>query len=81
MLLKIKWNDDRVRGATTAILLIGRARLARGQTENLIADALAEVKALKISRQHPGALVLGADSVVVTADGAMIAKPEIAAMI
>ena len=24
----------------------------------------------------PGALVLGADSVVVTADGAMIAKPE-----
>ena len=41
-----------------------------------IADALAEVKALKISRQHPGALVLGADSVVVTADGAMIAKPE-----
>ena len=34
------------------------------------------MKALKISRQHPGALVLGADSVVVTADGAMIAKPE-----
>jgi septum formation protein len=41
-----------------------------------IADALAEVKALKISRQIPGALVLGADSVVVTADGALIAKPE-----
>lgn len=41
-----------------------------------IADALAEVKALKISRQYPGALVLGADSVVVTADGTLIAKPE-----
>lgn len=41
-----------------------------------IADTLAEVKALKISRQHPGALVLGADSVVVTAAGEMIAKPE-----
>ena len=41
-----------------------------------IADVLAEVKALKISRQHPGALVLGADLVVVTADGTMIAKPE-----
>ena len=44
MQLKIKWNDDRVRGATTAILLIGRARIARGQTENLIADALAEYR-------------------------------------
>ena len=41
-----------------------------------IADALAELKALKISRQHPGALVLGADSVVVTSDGTLIAKPE-----
>ncbi|WP_017668678.1 nucleoside triphosphate pyrophosphatase [Sandarakinorhabdus sp. AAP62] len=41
-----------------------------------IADALAEVKALKISRQHPGALVLGGDSVVVTADGSMVVKPE-----
>ncbi|MEI6484698.1 MAG: nucleoside triphosphate pyrophosphatase [Sphingomonadales bacterium] len=41
-----------------------------------IADALAEVKALKISRQHPGALVLGADSVVAAADGALLNKPE-----
>lgn len=41
-----------------------------------IADALAEVKALKISRQHPGALVLGADSVAVAADGALLNKPE-----
>ncbi len=40
-----------------------------------IADALAEVKALKISRQRAG-LVLGADSVVVTADGQLINKPE-----
>jgi septum formation protein len=40
-----------------------------------IADALAEVKALKISRQR-GGLVLGADSVVVTADGQLINKPE-----
>lgn len=42
--LKIKWNDDRVRGATTAILLIGRDRLARGATDNLIATALAEYR-------------------------------------
>jgi septum formation protein len=41
-----------------------------------IADALAELKAVKISRKLPGVLVLGADSVVVTADGTLIAKPE-----
>jgi len=45
MPLKIKWNDDRVRGATTAILLIGRARLARGETADLIAASLAEYRA------------------------------------
>jgi septum formation protein len=56
--------------AITAGLIAEQAGPAR------IADALAEVKALKISRQHPGALVLGADSLVVTADGALLAKPE-----
>lgn len=56
--------------AITAGLVVEHASPER------IADALAEVKALKISRQHPGALVLGADSVVVTADGSMITKPE-----
>jgi septum formation protein len=49
---------------------------AESASPERIADALAEVKALKISRQHPGALVLGADSVVVTADGALVNKPE-----
>jgi hypothetical protein len=39
--LKIKWNDDRVRGAMTAILLIGRDRLHRGETENLVEESLA----------------------------------------
>ena len=45
MRLKIKWNDDRVRRAATAILLIGRDRLARGLTENLIQASLAEYRA------------------------------------
>jgi hypothetical protein len=43
--LKIKWNDDRVRGAITACLLIGRARLARGEREDLVKEALAEYRA------------------------------------
>jgi hypothetical protein len=42
--LKIKWNDDRVRGAITAILLLGRARLARGETAAGVADSLAEYR-------------------------------------
>ena len=50
--------------------------LAEGSSPERIADALAELKAVKISRKLPGVLVLGADSVVVTADGILIAKPE-----
>ena len=45
MALKIKWNDDRVRGTTTAILLIGRDRLQRGETEDLIEASLTEYRA------------------------------------
>lgn len=45
MRLKIKWNDDRVRGAATAILLLARDRLARGETADLIAASLAEYRA------------------------------------
>jgi hypothetical protein len=45
MALKIKWNDDRVRGATTAILLISRDRLHRGETEDLVKASLAEYRA------------------------------------
>ncbi len=41
-----------------------------------IADALAELKAVKISRAYPDSLVLGADSIAVMADGALLAKPE-----
>jgi septum formation protein len=49
---------------------------AEGASPERIADALAELKAVKISRRLPGLLVLGADSVVVTAAGTLIAKPE-----
>jgi len=41
-----------------------------------LADALAEMKALKVSMRSPGALVLGCDSVVQLADGTMLDKPE-----
>jgi septum formation protein len=49
---------------------------AEAASPERIADALAELKAVKISRSLPGVLVLGADSVVVTAAGTLIAKPE-----
>jgi septum formation protein len=40
-----------------------------------LADALAELKALKVSALVPGALVLGSDSVVALADGSLLDKP------
>jgi septum formation protein len=40
-----------------------------------LADALAELKALKVSRQRPDALVLGSDSLVALADGTILDKP------
>jgi septum formation protein len=52
------------------------ALLAEAAPPERIADALAELKAVKISRGMPGVLVLGADSVAVAADGALLAKPE-----
>ncbi len=42
--LKIKWNDDRVRGATTALLLIGRDRLFRGDTDDLVQASLTDYR-------------------------------------
>ena len=41
-----------------------------------LADALAELKALKVSARQPVALVLGSDSVVELADGTLLDKPE-----
>ena len=52
------------------------ALLAEAAPPERIADALAELKAVKISRGMPGVLVLGADSVAVAADGVLLAKPE-----
>ncbi len=40
-----------------------------------IADALAEAKAVKVSRRFPGALVLGSDTVLSYSDNQMLDKP------
>ncbi len=48
--------------------------VAEGARPDRIADALAETKAVKVSRRVSG-LVLGADQLLVTADGAMLDKP------
>lgn len=40
-----------------------------------LADALAEMKALKVSARIPGTLVLGGDSVVAIEDGTLLDKP------
>jgi septum formation protein len=41
-----------------------------------LADALAELKAVKVSQAHPGALVLGSDSLVAFEDGITLDKPD-----
>lgn len=48
---------------------------AEGATPRDQADALAELKARKISDRHPGALVLGSDQIL-DLKGAVFAKPE-----
>jgi septum formation protein len=51
------------------------ALLAEKVAPRDFADALAELKALKISAREPGALVLGSDSIAVLADGTILDKP------
>lgn len=51
------------------------ALAAEGASPRDLADALAELKASRISRRHPGALVLGADQVLDLA-GTVMVKPE-----
>jgi septum formation protein len=52
-----------------------KAALAHLSARDL-ADALAEMKALKVSQRFPSALVLGSDSIVALADGSRLDKPE-----
>lgn len=51
-----------------------KAALAHLSARDL-ADALAELKAVKIAQRRPDALVLGSDSVVALADGTLLDKP------
>jgi len=50
------------------------AMIGEGTDGRRLADALAELKAVKISRRHPTALVLGCDSTVAAEDGTLIDK-------
>ncbi len=54
-----------------------RALLSEGASVSALAEALAEAKAVKISRRWgPDVLVLGADQVLEDANGAALDKPE-----
>ncbi|CAN5364833.1 nucleoside triphosphate pyrophosphatase [soil metagenome] len=48
---------------------------AEGLATRDLADALAELKALRVSQRNPQALVLGSDSMVELDDGSMLDKP------
>ena len=48
---------------------------AQGLNARDLADALAELKAVKISRRRPGDIVLGCDQTLMLDDGTMLDKP------
>ena len=52
------------------------AMIAEGTDGRRLADALAELKAVKVSRRYPTALVLGCDSTVAAEDSTLIDKAE-----
>jgi len=68
--LEIEIHRPRVDEATVKQALIGEGAPPRD-----IADALAELKARKVSEKTPGALVIGCDQVL-EFDGALLSKPE-----
>ena len=49
---------------------------SEGVTPRELVDALAQAKSVRVSRRVPGALVLGADQILVTGDGGLLDKPE-----
>lgn len=49
---------------------------AEGVEARGLADALAELKAVAVSRRMPGRTVIGSDSVMALADGRMLDKPD-----
>lgn len=55
---------------------IKAAMFAEAAKPRDIADALAEAKALKVSRKNPGDLVIGSDQILSMADGRLLGKPE-----
>ena len=59
-------------------LAVKASLLAEGAPPRDIADALAELKARKISSKTPGSLVLGCDQVL-DFEGTLLSKPESAA--
>lgn len=55
---------------------IKAALMQSGAKPRDIADALAEAKALKISRKQPTEMVLGCDQILLSSDGKIFDKPE-----
>ncbi|MEL7211251.1 MAG: Maf family nucleotide pyrophosphatase [Pseudomonadota bacterium] len=55
--------------------MIKASLLAEGATPRDIADSLAEMKALRVSEKHPGALVIGCDQVL-EQGGTLYSKPR-----
>jgi septum formation protein len=55
---------------------IRQTMVAAGQDGRELCDALAEAKAVKVSRKYPGTLVLGSDQILESDDGRVVTKAE-----
>jgi septum formation protein len=55
---------------------IRQSMISAGQSARDLSDALAEAKAVKVSRKYPGTLVLGSDQILEREDGAILTKAE-----
>ena len=57
-------------------VISGAPEVHKGDDHAASAGAAALVKARSIADNHPGAIVIGADTIVISADGELLGKPE-----
>lgn len=65
----------RIEGPAVDEASVRASLAAEGATTEHAAETLAELKAIRAARRHPDALVLAADQMLETADGAWLEKP------
>lgn len=79
-MLKAAGVDFTMQAADIDERTIARELLSQGKSANAVALALAEQKALAVSRQNPGDMVLGGDSVLALGQELINKSPDLASL-